>query len=85
MSRLDFKELQKTWLQYTKQLEHYPAGDRRRDVAEKNLEVLGKRRQHAVRTDPAAHRHQFIECLVGFVIKIIVFIPLPDRAAAARR
>jgi hypothetical protein len=41
----DFEALQRTWRQYTAQLEHYPPGDRRRDVAEKNLEVLGKRRQ----------------------------------------
>jgi hypothetical protein len=45
LQSFDFKALQRTWQQYSAQLEHYPAGDRRREVAEKNLEVLGKRRQ----------------------------------------
>lgn len=45
LQSFDFAALQKTWQQYTAQLEHYPPGDRRREVAEKNLEVLGKRRQ----------------------------------------
>lgn len=45
LASFDFKALQQTWQQYTKQLEHYPVGDRRREVAQKNLEVLGKRRQ----------------------------------------
>jgi hypothetical protein len=41
----DFKALQRSWQQYTQQLAECPPGDRRRAVAEKNLEVLGKRRQ----------------------------------------
>ena len=45
LQSFDFAALQKTWQQYTAQLEHYPPGDRRREVAQKNLEVLGKRRQ----------------------------------------
>lgn len=45
LQSFDFKALQRAWEQYTKQLEHYPVNDARRNVAQKNLEVLAKRRQ----------------------------------------
>ena len=41
----DFRALQHSWQQYSQLLEQYSASDRRRAVAEKNLEVLTKRRQ----------------------------------------
>ena len=41
----DFKALQHSWQQYSQLLAQYSASDRRRAVAEKNLEVLTKRRQ----------------------------------------
>lgn len=44
LQTFDFKELQRTYEQYTAQLAAYPPGDRRRSVAQKNVDVLKKRR-----------------------------------------
>ena len=44
LATFDFHAMQRSWDQYTWQVKNYPDGDQRREVAEKNLEVLTKRR-----------------------------------------
>ena len=39
----DFGALRRSWAMYTAQIAAHPAGDRRRDVAEQNLDVLRRR------------------------------------------
>lgn len=41
----DIPALNKSWQQYEKQVKNYKQGDKRRDVAQKNLEVLSQRRE----------------------------------------
>ncbi len=41
----DFDALNRKWQSYQNQIREFPEGDRRRDVAEKNIEVLSQRRK----------------------------------------
>jgi hypothetical protein len=44
LAGFDLVALQRSWQTYSAQLERFPKGDSRRDVAEKNLQVLAERR-----------------------------------------
>ncbi len=44
LAGFDLVALQRSWHDYSAQLERFPRGDSRRDIAEKNLQVLSERR-----------------------------------------
>ena len=45
LSSFDFQSMERSWRMYSSQVDQFPPRDPRRDVAEKNLEVLKQRRR----------------------------------------